>query len=263
MLDEPGEVDATEALGKVAAHAVALHVVVRQGVRAAALVLEEDVEEPRAVVVEDLAAHDEHVAEIALGAREIAARDVQELAMALRDDVEHALEVLYVMLPGVLVLRADARTVHEGAPLWHDEVIGLHVLADGGLVVAHARQHRLVIGREGHIGEVVGVEAFVREQEVATVVHEPVIVGITVLPSPILCRQLAEGAVELGDVVARIIAYHAREVLSCEGRPHLDGFDERAVRKCDVLLVAGDEQFDDGRGLHQRPPVGATDTLLL
>ena len=87
----------------------------------------------------------------------------------------------------------------------------------------------------------------IREIEVATVVAETVIVGIGVLPSPVLGGELAVHRVLLGNVVADIVVQSVFKQWLAGGlnvrRADLDGQDARAVGER-RRLVSGDEDLD-------------------
>ena len=80
-----------------------------------------------------------------------------------------------------------------------------------------------------------------REVEVAAVMAESVIIGINVLPRPILRGQLAIHRILVGDVLALIILECPRE--PCVLRPDLNRLENVALRLVD-LLVGGHEDAD-------------------
>ena len=72
--------------------------------------------------------------------------------------------------------------------------------------------------------------------EVATVVTETVILGIDILPSPILRRKFAIHRVLVRDIVPLVIMESPGELIGGIGATDLDRLENRAVEQIDILV---------------------------
>ena len=196
-----GEPDVEEALGEEAADALVVGAVARRV--EARREGEEEAEEPSAVVVEEVAAHDEHIAymrasrtHVGIIGCEIARRlhgdglaQTREVAGVVRVGVLGGVRLDEVMPP----MRQEDRRAPEGALEVRPRIDALRAAAEAGT------------------------------REVAAVVHEAeVIVVAEVFPGPVERGQLAERSVLPADVLARVVAEELRP-RSVQGAPDLDG----------------------------------------
>ena len=76
----------------------------------------------------------------------------------------------------------------------------------------------------------------IAEIEIAAVMAEAVVLGIHVLPRPILSRQLAVLGVQLGDVVALVVTQRPVEALARARCANLNRLQHRAIEQVHVLV---------------------------
>ena len=160
------------------------------------------------------------------------------------DDIQDALEVFGTMLQRPAILLAHGHLPHKAAPLGKNEVVALDHLAHTVLVQADALERFLVVGIKEGIGEAVGTERLVGKREVASIVEEAVVIGVQVLPSPVLRRQLAVVRVLVRNVLTLVIVLHALEAMIGKRRSHLNGNDQRVVGNDDIVSMASHDDLD-------------------
>ncbi len=203
-----------QSFGKVADGARGLHVHLAE-IRGAREFVKQR-EQPLVVFEEDLLLHDEHVAERRLAAIEHGIGIGFVIGVARAQNVVHVAQVLQTqMLVGVPVLLE----IRESADAAHvvqrrgDHIPAFHGLRDRIVSDAVFRDRAIVDVRIDDFAVIVLLMHGVGEIEIATVVAEAVVVGVFVLPRPILRGQLAIARILGGDVVALIVMQRIRESL--------------------------------------------------
>ena len=153
-------------------------------------------------------------------------------------------KVFRAMLGRFVVLFPDGGFVYELALFGQDEVVLLYHFPHTLFGQADFLQGFLVVRFEGNIGEVVRWELLFGEGKIATVMEQAVVVGLQVLPSPVLCSKLAVAGIFLGDVVAFVVVQHPLETRGGQRGAYLYGVNEVVFRQGNVIPVAGHNDFD-------------------
>ena len=239
---QPGEVNAQKPLCQVPANAVFRRAVL--GKVAPFFVLFKDAEQPFAVVEEDFLLHDEHIAEIAMPAIQVFVGGIHHVRVFFLEYLQRAGKVFRAMLGRFVVLFPDGGFVYELALLGQDEVVLLYHFPHTLFGQADFLQGFLVVRFEGNISEVVRWELLFCEGKIATVMEQAVIVGVQVLPGPVLRSKLAVAGVFLRDIVAFVVVEHPLEACGGQRGAYLYGANEVVFRQGDVVPVAGHNDFD-------------------
>ena len=165
------------------------------------LQLEEDVEQPGAVVAQQLPLHDEHVEVVAVGLGHIQVVGGQVLGTFAGDDGPGDLQVLLVVGMDVL------------------GVVGLDIIVPllGQNDVGGGQDAAQLLMPDDPLP--LGGEAVLAAGEVAAVVDKADVVGVDVLPGPVQAGEFAEIPVAVGDVFAGVVAHIAD--VRVDGMAHL------------------------------------------
>ena len=81
----------------------------------------------------------------------------------------------------------------------------------------------------------------VREIKIAAIVAETVIIGIHILPSPVLGSQLAIARITVGDILAFVIVERPGETIAAFVQANLHRLHDIALKSIHILM-RGDEQ---------------------
>lgn len=184
----------------------------------------EDVEEPAAVGVEKVAAHDEHVEHVRPGAVHDGLESCLVCRIAFFDDGCGEVESFRVV--GVVVVRAVAFNIIAAFARHDDGMVG-----EQPFPVALRQDLVLACGDAADFAA----------REVAAVVYESDIVGGQVFPGPVETGEFAVVRIFRADVVAGVVALEAYPLFAC-----VADVDWQVAGVCwhPVRLVRRDEYLD-------------------
>ena len=210
--------DIQQPFGKIAVDA--LFGLIPHGYIEAALHREQHGKQPRAVLIEDVAAHDEHVEAVPASLTHDLIKAQEIVRAELIDDFagEHyALAVVGVNI--LLIVGFDIV-----AALFGKE----HIAVGEQLICPAARKYFIEFGAEQPAAEM------------AAVMREPDVVGAQISPRPVHRRKFAIAAVLFRYVIARIVALHTFERFAVrQRRADVHGEINCVIRHA-VLFVGGD-----------------------
>lgn len=208
--------------------------------------------QPFIVGEEDSLTHDEHVAESRFTPVEHGVGILPVIRVPGTQDVIHVTQIaepqVGIRRPVLLQAAESANAAHIVA--WRgDDVPAVHSAGDGLIVQTVFGNRPLVDIGIDDLAVVVLPVLDVSEVEIAAVVTEAVIVGIRILPCPVLGGQFAVHGVERGDVLPFVVVQRVLEQFGRVLRPHLDGQNRPAGGES-RRPMRRDEQFDHGRLPH-------------
>ena len=238
LLHEPGEIDAEQPLAEVPGGAHRLPAVPVGGHVSPLVKAAEDGKQPFTIGKEQLPPHDEHVAAVKIVAVEIALGGRIIVRIFAADDLHHRVEVADVQCIGALPLPVHGiEIIIDG--LGHGHVVLPHDLLDlGNVGKAQLRRRAGVEVGAAHRARVAPLDGVV-EFKIAAVMAEAVIVGVVVLPRPILREELAilVGVRRHEPVFGGAVHQKADDRLLLHGNEHL-------VLYGSTVFMAGYVNFD-------------------
>lgn len=253
---QAGEVQAGEPLGKVGDNP---DVLAGPRVVYAPLHAEEDAEYPLGVVEENIPAHDVHVADIMVDGLQILRRVGFVLRVHLHGFGKGLFKV--PVRVGIVVLLHNAVKV---------PVVVLVPVGDGngafGADIAVGHHPGDILGRDALRADLAGSVhmAYARRMgrgkiQNAPVVHQAEVIGVAkgriVAPGPVKAGHFAKLGVQLGNIVAGIVAGHAVQHAwpgaraAGQGAPQMNGLEDAVLKKM-LRLVVADKNFDAGDCVH-------------
>ena len=204
-----------------------------------------DWEHPGAIVEEDFPLHDEHVAEAGFVALEEGLRILLVIGVHAAQDLIATLQIIIVKQGSSLpqctrspMLVNDFLKIAEGCG---DNIVLLDHFGDVGIVeTIFSCGFRIDIVIHDFAIRILLMRGF-GEIEVPAVMAETVVIGVDVLPCPVLRSEFAIAWIAFGNVFSVIIMERPRETVAALAQAYLYRLHDDAIEGVDVLM-RGDEE---------------------